>query len=105
MEHLQNFRLHYSVVCPIWSILAHPSGPWQHMDLSWPPDLLASPSSAWLVQTDWGQSVFKVGRCIVTPWLWVGIQPITSSHTLYLTHMHGPSHLPLVTLHLGSPND
>src|SRR5882724_10492685 len=65
-----------------------------------------SVSHSQLVQTDWGQSVFKVGRrCIATLQLWVGIQPISSSHTPYPVYMCGPLCLPLATLCPSSPQD
>src|SRR5882724_10887330 len=44
-------------------------------------------------------------HCIVTLQLWVGIQPISSSHTPYLTNMCSPLCLLLATLCLSSPNN
>jgi len=44
-------------------------------------------------------------HCIATLWLWVGIQPISSSHTSYPAYMCGPSCLPLAAHCLGSPQD
>jgi len=45
------------------------------------------------------------GQCIVTLQLWVGIQPISSSHVPYPAYMHGPSCLPMATHCPGSPQD
>ena len=73
---------------------------------SCPPDLLSFVSCSRPVQTDWGQSVLKVGRrCIATLRLWVGIWPISSSHASYPAYMHSPTCLPMATHHLGSPQD
>jgi len=48
---------------------------------------------------------FLSSHCVVTLWLWVWIQPISSLHVPYPTYMHGPLCLLLATLHLSSPQD
>jgi len=111
MECLQIFRHHPAWLVPsqprlhVWSwfCLGPCIPPWP-MVLSCPLDLLSSVSHSWPVWTDWGQSVLKVGRrCIATLQLWVGNQPISSSHTLYPAYMCSASCLPLATLNPSHP--
>src|SRR5882724_9462249 len=52
----------------------------------------------WAKMDTWAETD-RPGRFIATLQLWVGIQPISSSHDPYPTYMHSPLCLPLATLH------